>query len=147
MTTTGVRTFDQSLETTREWLQEVQELMGLDDEQRAFRVMRAVLQTLRDRLTVEAAAKFAAQLPMLLQGVYYHGWTPAGKPIKIRNREEFLARVARACCGNMIRRRPAGPSSACSSIACRAARSRMSSASCRRRSGTCGRKGRGWSLL
>jgi len=94
MTTTGVRTFDQSLETTREWLQEVQELMGLDDEQRAFRVMRAVLQTLRDRLTVEAAAKFAAQLPMLLQGVYYHGWTPAGKPIKIRNREEFLARVA-----------------------------------------------------
>jgi uncharacterized protein (DUF2267 family) len=93
-TTTGVRTFDQSLETTKEWLQAVQEQMGLDGEQRAFRVLRAVLQTLRDRLTVEEAAKFAAQLPVLLQGVYYHGWTPTGKPLKIRNRQEFLDKVA-----------------------------------------------------
>jgi uncharacterized protein (DUF2267 family) len=92
--TTGVSAFDQSLNTTIEWLKDLREEMGLDDEQRAFRVMRGVLHALRDRLTIEEAADFAAQLPMLLQGVYYHGWTPRGKPQKIRNRDEFLEKVA-----------------------------------------------------
>ena len=110
MTTTGVRTFDQSLETTREWLRDVQEEMGLDDEQRAFMVLRAVLQTLRDRLTIEETAHFAAQLPMLLQGVYYHGWTPKGKPEKIRDREEFLDRVAE----NLMRQHD--PEEACRAV-------------------------------
>jgi len=94
VTTTGLRSFDTSLETTRQWLREVQEEMNLDDEQQAFQIIRAVLHTLRDRLTVEEAAQFAAQLPMLLQGVYYHEWTPRGKPIKMRHRQEFLDRVA-----------------------------------------------------
>jgi uncharacterized protein (DUF2267 family) len=94
MTTIGVRTLDTSLETTKDWLREVQDQMMLEDEQQAFRVVRAVLQTLRDRLTVTEAAHFASQLPMLLQGVYYHGWTPTHKPARIRNREEFLDQIA-----------------------------------------------------
>jgi uncharacterized protein (DUF2267 family) len=110
MTTTGVRTFDTSLETTKEWLRDVQEQMELDDEQRAFRIMRAVLQALRDRLTVEETAQFAAQLPMLLQGVYYHGWSPRGKPEKIRSREEFLDKVAE----NLLREH--NPEEACRAV-------------------------------
>lgn len=94
MTTVGVRTLDASLETTKEWLKDVQDQMELDEEQQAFRIVRAVLQTLRDRLSVAEAAHFAGQLPMLLQGVYYHGWTPSHKPVKIRSREDFLEQVA-----------------------------------------------------
>jgi uncharacterized protein (DUF2267 family) len=56
--------------------------------------MRAVLHALRDRLTVDEAAHLAAQLPLLVKGIFFDGWHPAGKPEKIRSSEDFLARVA-----------------------------------------------------
>lgn len=99
MTTTGLKTFDHSLATTKEWLKDVKEEMGLADQQQAYEAMRAVLHTLRDRLTVEEATDFAAQLPMLLQGVYYHEWTTADKPLKIRDKEEFLGIIAEKLMG------------------------------------------------
>ena len=39
------------------------------------------------------------QLPMLVRGFHYEGWHPAGKPLKERKREQFLAHVAAACAG------------------------------------------------
>ena len=94
MTVTGIRTFDHSVATTRQWLSDVKEEMGLADEEQACFVTRAVLHSLRDRLTVNETANFAAQLPMLLQGLYYHGWTPTNKPEKIRSKDEFLSMVS-----------------------------------------------------
>lgn len=93
MTTTGLRSLDHSLSVTHEWLRAVADEMGLSDQQDAYVATRAVLHTLRDRLTVDEAAHFAAQLPMLLQGVYYHDWTPRGKPIKMRSKQEFYSAV------------------------------------------------------
>jgi uncharacterized protein (DUF2267 family) len=46
-------------------------------------------------MTVDVAASFAAQLPLLIRGVFYEGWHPAGKPIKDRHRSAFLEQVRR----------------------------------------------------
>jgi uncharacterized protein (DUF2267 family) len=41
----------------------------------------------------EETAQFGAQLPMLIRGLYYEGWTPTGKPNKVRHKTAFLAPI------------------------------------------------------
>lgn len=43
-------------------------------------------------MTVDEAAQLAAQLPMLVRGIYYDGWEPTRVPVKM-DKDEFLARV------------------------------------------------------
>ena len=85
--------FDTTVHKTHRWLNEIQERMQLESSEQAYRVLRAVLHVLRDRLTVDEAAHLGAQLPLLVRGLYYEGWDPSGKPLALRSREEFLERL------------------------------------------------------
>ncbi|MEU0970031.1 DUF2267 domain-containing protein [Streptomyces sp. NPDC005917] len=58
----------------------------------SYGALRATLHALRDRLTVDEAVDFGAQLPMLVRGLYYDGWDPSRVPVKM-DRDEFLDRV------------------------------------------------------
>jgi uncharacterized protein (DUF2267 family) len=84
---------DRSVEKTNIWLRDMAAELGTDRAS-AYRALRAVLHALRDRLTVDEAAQLAAQLPLLVRGIYYDGWDPSRTPLKYSHASDFLDRVA-----------------------------------------------------
>jgi uncharacterized protein (DUF2267 family) len=88
--------FESTLQTTHIWLNDIIDRLGWGDQHQAYQALRAVLHALRDRLSVDQTAALAAQLPLLIRGIYYEGWHPHGKPLKERHKEEFLAHIAMA---------------------------------------------------
>ena len=72
MTTAMISAFESTLHKTNVWLKDLMsELEWETDYQRAYHALRAVLQALRDRLTIDEATHLASQLPMLIRGFYW----------------------------------------------------------------------------
>jgi len=92
---TGLAVFDKTLHETNLWLKKLMELLGTHDRAVAYGVLKATLHALRDRIGPENATHLAAQLPILLRGVYYEGWHLAGTPTRERHTEGFLDHVRR----------------------------------------------------
>ncbi len=79
----GRDVFDGTMQKTEIWLNELMaELEWEGKPEKTYFALRTVLHALRDRLTVEEAVQLGAQLPMLVRGFYYEGWTLKGKPHK-----------------------------------------------------------------
>jgi len=92
---TGTHVFDKSVQKAREWLKNVQDELHIDNEEDAYKATRAVLHSLRDRLPLTETMDLSSQLPLVLIGTYYEGYKPEGKPLKIRDEQEFVEEVSK----------------------------------------------------
>ena len=93
MSAVGLESIDHTVQLTHIWINELDARLGWENKHRSYRLLRIVLQTLRDWLRVDEAAGLGAQLPELLRGVYYEHWRPAATPVKPRGKADFIARV------------------------------------------------------
>lgn len=75
------------------WVTEMMGELHTTDSDKAMHALRAGLQALRDRLSVDEAAQLSAQLPTIIRGMYFEGWDPTGKPLRIRHRDQYFALV------------------------------------------------------
>jgi uncharacterized protein (DUF2267 family) len=89
----GIKPLDRSIQLTLEWLNDIQEEFKWPDKDRVYDATKAVLLATRDRLTVEEAHQFAAQIPMVMKGMFFDGYDPTDKPMLIRNKDRFLEHV------------------------------------------------------
>ena len=89
---TGLPVFDRTVQETNLWLKDLEERLGAPRQQ-AYACLRATLHELRDRLPPETALHFAAQLPMLLRGVFTEGWSLTARPDVERTAEAFVLDV------------------------------------------------------
>ncbi len=78
-----------------EWVHELQAALKLPNEKSAYAALRGVLHHLRDRLSVKENADLSAQLPTLIRGIYFEGWSPKEKSNLPRSSEELIQAIFR----------------------------------------------------
>ena len=74
MKITGQTTLDHAPQVIAEWLNELREDLGWVDKGRTYLLLRTALHAIRDSLPETEAADIAAQLPLLLKGIWWDGW-------------------------------------------------------------------------
>ena len=90
-----IHVFASYLEVANRWIKDLSENLDLgpSEHPRALHALRAGLHAIRDRLPANEVIDLGAQLPTLIRGLYYEGWTAHHDPKQIRDRAAMIARV------------------------------------------------------
>lgn len=94
MSSQGLEAIDHTVQLTHEWINDLSGRLDWTSKRDTLSLMRATLREIRDHLGHEEVAQLAAQLPMLIRGMYYEGWIPARTPVRDRNADHFLQAIA-----------------------------------------------------
>src|ERR1051326_4900880 len=94
MKLTGLDVFDSTIQRTNTWIKELMQELNWSDHRKAYLALRSVLHAVRDHLPLDDAIYLGEQLPMLIRGAYFEHWETAGKPLPLRNCDEFFSVLA-----------------------------------------------------
>lgn len=85
-----VSIFSRTTQKSQEWIKEMHHELKWMNGDSLYNLLRAVLHALREQLTVNEAAHFSAQLPLILRGTFYEGWNPQTSLAKSSKKDDFL---------------------------------------------------------
>ncbi len=81
--------FQKTIQKSNAWIRELNKRFGWNDEHKTYLALKATFHELRDKLTLKEVADFSSQLPMLLRGLFFEGWSPKEQPKKYDEKEFF----------------------------------------------------------
>lgn len=92
---TGLDTFDTSLQKTNQYFKNIELRLNWDGRRdQTYLAVRACIHQLRNHLPLHEAIAFSAQMPLFLKGIYFDSWNSKRNPLK-ENREEFIAGISK----------------------------------------------------
>ena len=98
---TSIATVTQAAQQAQQWVNELADDLEWTD-YRAHHLLRSVLHALRDWLPQEEMADLSAQLPALIRGIYFEGWSPTETPVWNRKKEDFIERIQEAFSDDLL---------------------------------------------
>lgn len=70
------------------------EVLERTESTHAHNALKTVLLEIRDWLPVPLAANFSSQMPLIIRGLFYEGWSPGSERARERSPVRFLEPVA-----------------------------------------------------
>lgn len=102
MVKTGLDSFDKSLKKTNVWLDGLTKELGYENNKESYLIFKAVVQSVRDILSIEKAICLGEEFPMIIKGFYYENWSPFKNEIKDKEMYTFLALVSKKYQGHKV---------------------------------------------
>lgn len=93
MSAQGLEVIDHTVLLTHEWINDLRDRLGWQSSRDALRLLRVTLAQIRDHLGHDELAQLAAQMPLLIRGMFYEGWSPARTPLQERSIDQFMAPI------------------------------------------------------
>ena len=86
--------FDKYAQEGNEFINKLAEKLGHPEEKsRTGIILRAVLHTLRDRITISESLNLLSQLPMFMKAIYVDNWKFSERPKTFNKLEDFKTEV------------------------------------------------------